>query len=483
SVRELLLRVAGRDVRPAAVAAALEQAGYPAEALQLAVDNDTKSRIATILHGQGAAFIDSGMTDLVEAAIERLEGSDYGQMPMVLALRAREQAHNGRYDTAEAWYRQAVNAARDHEDRTRIAHWFALDLVRRGRADAIDVLEPFVAEAAATEEEVAARATLATAYAGEGLLTEARATIESALASLRSVRISGRAHARINHQAAYVYLNAGEFERAERHARAAVALAETAGAYDVAARALTVLYQIAYDVDDDIAASAEYLEQCENYSLKSGNARVRAHAVFSALDIAVQRGDDAQIERLDRALGRIDAVLEADSAADTLLPAEALRHGWQREFASAFALLDGTAERLPAGDRQVLRWAEIAVYAAAAREGDAARIALMHVRDDLTDASSKRGVLTRALAALAALMLDKRGLADEFLDLAPREAAPRRLSGLLAAVKALAAYPEADRGQRDALRGQLEALRANSLGGYARLIAALPIALVAAPAG
>ena len=93
-----------------------------------------------------------------------------------------------------------------------------------------------------------------------------------------------------------------------------------------------------------------------------------------------------------------------------LLPARALRLCWRGDFEAAHQLLAFSAGRQPTPESQALRWAEVAVYAAAAGRESSAAGAVAKAQEELAAPCESRSVealRANLLVALALLMLGR----------------------------------------------------------------------------
>ena len=162
------------------------------------------------------------------------------------------------------------------------------------------------------------------------------------------------------------------------------------------------------------------------------------------------------------------------------LPAKALKAAWDGDFRLAYDLVAGSAGAQPGILRRGLRWAEIAVYAAASGQREVAVEAAGNALHDVR-AVSLRNVEDRAplrahLAACAVAQLTignastANGLISE-LERSRREMSLRTRT-LVEAVRALYLRVEVDNSEPAAF----ERLRRGRLRRLARLFAALPLA-------
>ena len=172
-----------------------------------------------------------------------------------------------------------------------------------------------------------------------------------------------------------------------------------------------------------------------------------------------------------RDLREFDLHYGAASALQSLLPSRALVTAWSGAFASAYDVLapSGTQQHNDA-DREALRWAEIALYAAAAKLPDEAadalrRFAVAFARDGASTQHAARGAILASLAAHLA------GAAPEWRCDDPP--ATGRLGALNRAVATVIARLRGE-ASADDLLDAFDDLRRHEFAGLAKLFAALP---------
>jgi hypothetical protein len=275
-----------------------------------------------------------------------------------------------------------------------------------------------------------------------------------------------------------VALFRGDGARAKELASISLTLANEHGFFDVAAGALTVLYNVASDVDDNIGESLRLLEAVADCAAKSGSLTTHIFALIARLEVEVERGDEDAIADLDEKLRAIDITCSGRAAYEALLPSQALRSTWSGDFGGAYRLLASSASQQWSADRKALRWAEIAVYAAAAKlsaeAGEAYRKAVDLLEGVEPDLRVSR---TRLLLALAMILLGRGDSAREMFELVAT--ASGALSPRLNALRrALAALAERYRGVGNAgtMLHALNDLREHHFGGVARMLMSLPLA-------
>ncbi len=446
------------------------------DALRLYTDLQAATPLVQLLSEHGFELMDRGEAASISRALAALGDADFAAFPVALAVKASFESLHGNFDVAEAWFRHAISVV-EPQARGAIVFRFATDLVRRDRRDAIDLLVPIVAEGGhELALAVSLAGLLATAYATHGQRAAAAQTIECALDQLHAVD-DPAVRAKVYFQAGYVAFFATEPERAKDFAHRALETALASHLYDIAARALSILYNVAMDYEDDVGAGKLYLDVLASCSAKAGSRHLLIYATLAQFEIEVFRGNLRESARLDAML----RTLEVDYsvyASEMLLPAQALRATWTGDFHRAYRLIATTAEAQITPTRQSQRYAEIALYAAAAGlRAEAtvavrAALALLASKDQAGDESV---VLSKAYIALALDLLGRHRRAARVLSTVKcsTDLTPRRRE-LLHAIRAVNARWAAGRYSSD-LRDALEQLDASDFGGIARLIEALPL--------
>jgi ATP/maltotriose-dependent transcriptional regulator MalT len=459
---------------------ALEGAGRIVDALALLERRGARAESLALLERRGLGFIEAGETALLVAATSFLRAPDVApQTPVVLTLKALAEAQHDRADTAEFYFRLALRNATGIETRADVAFRYALHLARACREDAMDVLEEVLRSApAAYEPRPAFLATLATAYAIAGRHDEAARNAQRAL-DRGDEEPSAAARARIFHQAAFCAVEGERYDEAVGLAERAIALARACGAHDVAARATHILYHVALEIDRRPRRALEWLDEFARYAMLSGDRRMRYIALSSALDIHAELGNLEEFERIEDALEAPEFADFSEATITTIVPARALRAAWSGDFAASHAIVAETAEAESRPAWRAQRYAEIALHAAGAGERASALEALRASEEALVSLDDEHAPVgrARAIAALAAAILGERDDAEALLDAVIEIASDAQSLALARAARALLQYGE---GGAAVLRDAIEGLWQARLGGFARLIEALPRAIVEA---
>lgn len=166
---------------------------------------------------------------------------------------------------------------------------------------------------------------------------------------------------------------------------------------------------------------------------------------------------------------------------ESVLSAEALRAACDGRFDDAYGLLAPSADALVEESRNAYRWAEIAVYAAAAGKRSESDRAIRRSRELVRHCDPGDGLVlrTRAYLTIAQILLGHEGRArGAIADLRTmsRGAGPR-FGALVEAVRALnARWTKPGQGE-PSLADACEELERQGLGGIAGFLGALPVPL------
>jgi LuxR family maltose regulon positive regulatory protein len=477
------LPAARRDAILGRAAGALERAGRWGDAVALRIGVGDPDRIAESLERGGFRALDQGQVSAVRRALAALDERTSARRPTVLALKAALASLDESYDVSEAWFTMAIDRAAQHE-RREIVIRYGMDLVRRGRDDVVALLESEAAEAetrGSADADAALWALLGTAYVAAHRIADARVAARRAIVRLPAVE-DDTVRARVLHQASYVALNDGDHALAKSLASRALARADASYLYDLAARALSVMFNVAMLHDDDVPAARSTLVRLEEAGRKAGNDGLRLYAILNAYAIEVDAGDVDALERLNRRLNEMQVLLTR-MVSEGLLPAQALRSAWDGRFSHAYDLLAPGAQNLFDGHRAAYRWAECAVYGAAAGRHAEARAALARYAETTARLEGDEALAVRALAyvALAHTLLDDEAAALDAIARARAAAAPRGYGRIRTLVETVAAFYDCRARGADAvlaLGDMLDELERCDLGGVARFIARLPTSSV-----
>jgi ATP/maltotriose-dependent transcriptional regulator MalT len=467
----------------ARAARTLETSGDVAGAIRLFAEAGDEPEILRLIDRYGFNSMESDKSYVLHDAIAALGEKARGANHSVLAVQGIMASLGGKTDMSESLFQNALQSCDVPQQRMRLRYLYAVDLLRRGRIDCIDLLKPDAAffEAPA-EVRVAVMSALGAAYVLAGQMGLARKWVERALVSAEGLGDSVLL-ARVQHQASFVALHSMDAERAKRLATKAAEVAEREGVFEISAGAYSVLYNVAQDLDDDIEASASYLERIAACGAKCGSVDKQLYAWLAAYEIAIERGDARAALGIERELGEFDVQYSGRLVMQGLLPAKALQLAWYGDFSRAHHILTSSAEQQASTDRQALRWAEIGLYAAAAgNTADAVQSVTRAWRTIKAESggSNLRFWRARILCALTFLLLGRLRSPRLILNGLRRDVPARftRTLALMQAVEALVARRGGHRNYDDVISA-LDTLRRRQSGGLARLLEALPSALVA----
>jgi putative nucleotidyltransferase with HDIG domain len=458
---------------------ALSTAGQHAAALEVATRQQMTQTIGNLLDAHGFEILESGEVDSIGEALHAVDESTLGSTGF--ALRAYIEARSGHLDTAEAWFRLSLENAREDVSRATAAMYYSRELTKRHRPDACEVLEPLTSSTSLPPQLlIDVRSSFARALTVTSRLDEARLHADESLALLDATSPPAL-RARVFERAAFVAFVRGDYELARARALVAAPLAVASSLYEVASSAFAVLYNLAYDIDDDVELVTKHLRsQCDT-AAKCGILRADLFGVLGMYELSTEAADETALAELEVRLANLDKHDATLCIAEALIPAKALQAGWAGQFDAAQRLLRPTAEHQATAVRRALCWAQVAMYCAAAgdsgaadRSAGAARTALGQLEHH--ERRTTQYGLTLLSLALAAFVGDNCELAREWTDAANDAVIghARRLCALRAAIRAMIdAAGDAARLVQGVPR-TLAALRAVSFGGMAKLIEALP---------
>jgi hypothetical protein len=458
------------------VAGALRAKGHIAQALTLLTRFSRTVLMTSIVESHGFALIESGDAEVVGKALAVLD-QPADQNPIVMAVRAMLDSRLGRSDTAEAWYRLAIEALKDDPRCGDISYRYAHELVRAYRVDWLDLLRPYASGDDLSDDVLAMRCSLlAQGYSIAGQREAAGVQLRRAL-EFASHSTSAATQATVDGRAAFIALNDGDAPSAKSYAVRATECAVANGLYDLAAPLFSVLFAIAYDLEDDALASFDFLGQIAYYSIKSGNIQLNLWALAARYGLLMERGDETAAAHINTSLKSFDLHYLSPAFADALLPSQALSAAWRGSFAHAHALLLPSADAQTDSERRALRWAEAAFYAAGAGLLTEAETEATNADREIRrcDEITPRVIRAKVMLAFALLLMEQFDTATDFIEQV-RLARPQttRTRSLGNALAAFSTWWKSDE-EPLALSRSLQQLEELQLGGLARALEALPI--------
>ncbi|HUA09462.1 MAG TPA: hypothetical protein VMA98_09320 [Candidatus Acidoferrales bacterium] len=434
------------------------------------------SGLLKALDEHGIGLLERGELDLVEAAIVRIDKAGVALPARAIALRAIVESRLGRYDTAEAWFNQAIAMSESDDGRMiEIKYLYACDLLHRERVDCISLLREHVDDPRVSQSlRAGILSALAQALQLEHQPEDALRAIKKAI-ELDDAIGDAELHARILTRAAFVLHLQEDYATARSYASTAASIASESSAYTVAAGAHSVLYVIESHLGN-IDAALWHIEQLMESCLKSGNIQFQFYCLATMYEIEVERNNTAAIARIDETLADFDLYLGAIASEQAFLPGDAMRSAARGDFERAYRLLEPTAAHQTSDERRAQRWSEVALYAVGCLRVDEALRAIEQANLSL-EASTAPGARTaraRLLLALSLAFLGREPEARALLrDVNEEAEVPDRILEIGEAISALCDYAFGAENHR-AVAAALETLHAHSLGGFARVFESLP---------
>jgi HD-GYP domain-containing protein (c-di-GMP phosphodiesterase class II) len=454
--------------------AALETIGAPREAMRLASKYELRDEIVRQLDRYGLQMLERGDADVVKTSLDLVDLAEADCTGTALAIKATFESRSGRIDTSEAWFQMALARVGDARARAEIAYLYGRDLLQRRRPDSIEMLAPYAAdESLPYDLRVSILSSLAQGYIQNGEPQEADACVRTALEIGRELT-DRSALARLYVRAAYVALYSGDCARARAMALRGARLSEACGEFHVACGAYSILYAVAAD-NDNPRLCLRYAERIKQNGAKCADPRWQLYALIAAYELETERANVETVAALRRDLQAFDVHYATLDALEGLLPSQALEHAWNGRFAEAHRLLTPSASEQIEPDRSALRWAEVALYAAAAGLKKDAAAALRSSRSSLKSAASS--VRTRRAAvydALALRLIGRRSIAARLLE--SLESDPQRSQRLIALSAAVVTVCRRLDGAEnsDELALAARQLAERDCAGLARMLLALP---------
>lgn len=327
--------------------------------LRLAGDVDAA---LALLAEHGYELLDNGYWDLVQSTVHNFPGAVTREHPVALGLRATLEANAGRFARADSLFTKALAHSKHPFFARETAMRFALLLINRADSRAIDLLTDVQYEDAAHESE--RLAALAGAQATLGRIIDAERSSERAL-DLTKLVTDDAAALRVNLRAAFVAFYASRPEDAERYAGSALRHAESLAQYGLAARAASILYNVAYVLRSDIPMASWYATQMGQYAEKAGDEQLQLMSLHIQYGIECERGREERVRAIERSMSDLDAS-RGFRDSFPLAYSRAMRESWSGAFdRSIRALMMLSTDSYPQAQQH--SWhAMLAMYLAAA---------------------------------------------------------------------------------------------------------------------
>ena len=452
---------------------ALEETGRIADALRLAAARGMHAEIARLLRRYGLGMVQSEDEDIVQAALGVLGVPDDTWSGETLALKAIFESRAARFDTSDAWLSLALERTDEPLTKAEIAYRCASEMLVRRRSDALHLLEPYAGHAdLPLNLRVSILSALGSAYMQAGQTLKANSSIWYAMGLAEQLTDSAIVVPLIV-RAAYVALYSGSPQLANGLALRGAAQAEETSQFSMAFSAFSTLYAIAAD-EDNVADCLTHLRRLSDNAAKAGNPRMQQYGLMAMYELEMERGNIEGVAQLEQALEIFDVHYESQDSSDSILPSHALELAMEARFREAYRLLLPSAGQPTDADRAALRWAEIALYAAAAGDLRESKSALLRVRRVLDTGSNTtvRAYRAKVLYALALRLLGRR-IAKKVISDLERSAPSARCRAMCNAVDVLV-NASSRSGWTERLQTAIQDLWHHDAGGFAKAFLAVP---------
>jgi ATP/maltotriose-dependent transcriptional regulator MalT len=317
------------------VASALETHGDFASALKIYTELRSETDVLRLLECHGFKLIDHAHGDTVSVALDRLSHEARAVKPIVLALRAVREAHNGRFDRAESLFERALKAESNAERFADLAVRLATILFNQ-RREIAPLLEPLLRQAISDESRVAALSLLMLAYANMAKKDDTLQAIAHAqqyVGAIESNEVRARLLYRMGLAKMTLAFPADEVSALFLQAQA---LALENAVYLTGAAALLGLAYVAMFYDDDVTKSVWYAQQSANAAQKAGDRYSIQNAVVHLMLLETIRGGSERLPALEQ---QFLSITTSDSARTAfIIPTRAMMASWDGRFDEAHRL-------------------------------------------------------------------------------------------------------------------------------------------------
>ena len=473
-------------------AAWLERAGDTPTALAIYADARNDDAIVRILEAQGAELFDRGEVRRLESLIASLPGTRVERSPLILALRAMIVALKGDYERADADFLRARALDTDPDAKAHIAMRYAITLSWRWRPKEVLAVLDDIESKTIQSPKLRARFLGFKAYALSGVHdSNAEKFADRALEDVNCFK-DVTVQVTVLQYVALVAMNERRLPEASAYASRALKLAEANKLFGLAGRLAMMLASIASEAGDD-QSHLWHVRRMRHNAEQIGDTVAADWATMMAYGIYTQQGDVKHLLRLEPELANLTSGGAEIKRWPLLLSSIAMQHGWAGNFSEAFSAISGSGNY--AGDlpdavwRNALRWAEIALYAAAAGERGFAESAFANF-SSLVSEMSRLDLLqfnpvmkARLIASLSAIVMGRSSTANALISAIERDnrSATAAIQSLTEVARALYVHVETD-AHHERLSEALHKLGRTDLAGFVKLIEALPLRGAANPA-
>jgi ATP/maltotriose-dependent transcriptional regulator MalT len=286
------------------LARAIERFGAFEEAVSMSLRAEDWDGAIVLLARRGVDRIESGHRAEVSAALARFPRS-YSDHPVITGLRGYALAIDGAYELAKREMEVALAGELDPNMRGPLALMCGtMAFNTRDYEAAIRLNRSIMAEGRYDHDIcIKAAAALAMTCAIAGDTQGARDAMGFCASGLDAGSVEVRAMVR--HRLAYAHLVLGEYALAEHYANESVQLAHSIGLESLAARAYSLLQNVASVTYADTLAVRRYAESCLQSAEACGERAMQIFALETLEVLACSQGDDELSESVGARLQAI----------------------------------------------------------------------------------------------------------------------------------------------------------------------------------
>jgi len=349
-----------RAERASRVAAVLTARGGIGETLDL-LRVHAPGELCAFLERHGLALLQSGRRNSVRRAIAGLPIRSRRENPAIVMLRAWVEHGNGNFSRATALADRALEKAdRQSPGYAELLRLRAILKLYEPRDDARRWIERAIVSASA-EEMNELRGPYAIHLAINGTIPDALAQMRAVIADAERSDLTP-ALARAYTWAMTVFAYAGDYDAVADFGRKAAAIHQRTQDLKGIVIVHNTLALAGHMLRDDRAETLRQVRAYVDAAAAWGDPVSVKQSTAFLYQLAVERGDDAEAERLEP---RISASDVSFGGILWYRFARALRRGWAGDFAGALAFLDGLGEHLTNPVEARCRYALAALFAAA----------------------------------------------------------------------------------------------------------------------
>ena len=463
----------------------LHRAKVTSEALKLYRDVKNQDAIVAILEAQGADLFDRGEVQSLESIIDELPNERVESSPLVLTLRAMIKAFRYNFDATDSMFERALEQVVDLDTRAHILMRFAITMSWRWQpGTALDKIGE-ITDAGISSASLRSRFMGFKAYLMSCVGVANAGPLVSHAMDIASETSDIALQSQVLQYAALVSIYERRLDDAKRFGKRALELAELGKRFGLAGRLAMLLASVANEVGDDEESQLNVLRM-RRYADQIGDKVTIDTAAMMAYCIFTQNGDVVKLKSLEFDLDNLTTWVTRANKWPLLQAPLAMQHAWAGCFSEAFEVINGSAAfdtNMPDSKwRNLLRSAEIALFAAAAGENSAAEIQIAKFVKGTTELRSDpilhsfEMTKSQVILSLAMVLLGQSKEAHSLLKKLERrsQAVSASLLEFIVAVRALQIYLETNL-QYSKLFDAIDALGKTNLAGYAKLMSALPI--------